>query len=634
MKRIIALLLIICFTIPLTAQEVKEEKPENYFNDLIKTLNKDQQVTPAKKEEKKPDIPKPTTILGVKEELKKEETNNPPKPEAKPVIPVKTSAPTPLPTPTITPASVASPKVTIAKPLPEKENKTKKNKQGKKADKVKESTNDNDSIVEKKKRLFKPYIEVPNPKTRNQKIYVKRLEKKPKSRMRLITLDGADIIHSRVNRPVRNILESTANLGLRSEYPSSLSIIPINNINLDVKTSVKPLVFWNNYLTTGELLTPELEDSMLADLGENGLEIPIDINIPTLIGFKLNLLGGSVYGNAGLFVQERMRIPNEFWGLIFDGSTVAEPFSMTEEMGVNVNTYSKLSAGYGSYFELPAFMGELRFGASINAYAGAFSSVNISELSLEPGTESTQLRGKAQVLSFMDTLTAIVPGGGIDFQYSMTDLDEFHNTFLPPTLGFDLGIAWRFKLNRLIPIFPGIFKNYIDVQASLQDIGASVTMNNAYINEFSFEAEAGDLLEMFNSDDPMDLESLVILEENTILEDSSVTRPLGMKFHVAAQYQPISLIMLKGSYSEYLTEGINSNTGQNYSYGAEIFLGKAISLNGMVFQKGQYRYSEAGLRLQSLGSEFGLTVRLYDKDFSFTENISGAGLKLYWARFF
>ena len=588
MKRILTLLLIISVFMPLMAQENKEEKPESYFNDLVKTLNKEENTAPAKKDEKQGDIPKPATLLGVKEEPKKETPKETavevPAPEPYKPAPSSTSVPSPAYSPT--PSS--TPNIVVAKPAPEQKKKDKKTKKAKNID---EKATDDELIVEEKKRLFNPYIEVPKPKSRNQKIYVKRLEKKPKSRMRLITLDGADIIHSRVNRPVRNILDSPANLGLRSEFPSSISIIPINNINIDVKTSVKPFVFWENYLSTGELLTPALEDSMLADLGENGLEIPIDINIPTLIGFKINLLGGSMYANAGLFVQERMRIPNEFWGLLFDGATIADPFSMTEEMGVNLNAYTKISAGYGTFFELPAFLGELRFGASVNAYAGAFSSVNISELSLEPGTEETQVRGTAQVLSFMDTLTAIAPDGSFDFEYSP---DKFE-TLLNPTLGYDIGLAWRFKLNRLIPILPKILKNYVDIQASVQDIGAVVKMNHAYLREVNFEATAGDLVEMFSSDEPIDLSSLMILEENDVYEDSTISQPLGMKFHVCAQYQPISLIMLKGSYSDYLTEGLNSNNGPNYSYGAEVFLSKAISINGMVFQKGQYRYSEAGL---------------------------------------
>jgi hypothetical protein len=405
----------------------------------------------------------------------------------------------------------------------------------------------------------------------------------------------------------------------------------LNTIDIDAKTSFRPFVFIEDYLSTGELLTPEREDSLIASLGENGLELPIDISIPTLLGVKFNLLGGSVSANAGLYVQERMRIPSEFFNIIFDGTTMTNPFQMTEDLGVNLNTYIKGSLGYGSFIELPAFLGELKFGGSVNAYTGAFSSILISDLSLIPNATNTKIQGTMEVLSFMDTLDFIAPGGGFDLQYSLED--DFY-TIPTLSLGYDVGFAWRFKLNRLIPIFPKLFKNYVDVQVGVQDLGAKITMNHAYIRQINFEAEAGDLLEMFSGDDPLDISSLMALEETMVAADTSITRNLGTKLNLAINYQPISLIMLKGSYSQYISEGLNSNTGLNYSYGAEVYPFRSLALHGSVHQKGQYRYSEAGFRLQGIGSEFGLTLRVYDLDFSLTENLSGAGLKLYWARYF
>lgn len=496
---------------------------------------------------------------------------------------------------------------------------------GKKA----KSTN-NGERLEKENKLFKPYIEVPTPNTRKQKIYVKKLENKEINKMRLITLDKADIVHSRTNRSLRNALESPANLGLRSEYTNSLSVIPLNNINIDLKTSIKPFVFIEDYLTTGELITPEREDTLLSSLGENGLELPIDISIPTVLGVKFNLLKGSLAANTGLFVQERLRIPTEFFSIIFDGTTIEEPFHMTEDLGVNLNAYMKTSLAYGSFFELPSIFGELRFGAAVNAYAGAFSSVNISNLALIPSETNAQVEGTIETISFMDTLNFIAPGGGFNFDYSLAD----DYVGIPKiTLGYDVGFAWRFKLNRIIPLLPNILKNYVDVQVGLQDLGAKITMNHAYFREINFSAEAVDLLEVFSGNN-VDLSSLMLVEETMVHEDTSFSKPLGAKFNVAINYQPISLIMLKGSYSTYISDGINTVLGKSYSYGAEIYPFKSLALHGSVFQKGQYRYSELGFRFQGLSGELGLTVRLYDLDFSFTENIQGAGLKLYWAQYF
>lgn len=609
MKTTLRVLLILCLFLPLLAQEVVQEKPDQYFNDLVKTLNAKEELPAEKTEEEPSELPKPATLLGVDEKEEESKTLFSPEPKSENIPAQVDSA-----------NSTVSPKSDLADPSPQKSKKVKKIKEDKVAQ-------------EKEAKIFAPYIEEPDPKSKKQKKYVEKLEKKQSSRMRLITLDNADIIHSRTNRALRNGLINPANMGLRSEHTSSLAIIPLNIIDIDLKTSVKPFLFMQDYLSSDEILTPEKKDSMLAALGENGLELPIDISIPTLLGIKLNVLGGSVYANAGLFVQERMRIPNELWGILFDGATISEPFEMTEEMGLNLNAYTKLSAGYGSYYELPFFLGDLRFGASINAYSGVFSSINVTNLSLIPAAENTRFKGNIEILSFMDTLTLLSPGDEMNIDPDFNIEDDYLN-IAKMQMGLDLGIAWRFKLNRVLPFFPNIVKNYIDIQLGFEDIGAKIKMNHAYLRELRFEAEVDDILKLFNSDEEFDISSLAVVEENLLKDDTTYIKPLGTKFHLAGQYQPISQLMLKGSYSTYITEGINSNNGPNYSYGLEIFPVPSFSIHGSVHQKGQYSYSEAGLRFQGIGSEYGLTLRLYDLPFSFTENISGAGLKLHWARFF
>ncbi|MFA6618889.1 MAG: DUF5723 family protein [Candidatus Neomarinimicrobiota bacterium] len=606
MKTLAKALLILSFFLPLLAQEEPEKKPDQFLNDLVKTLKSGNEVSTDNAEQKTAELPKPATLLGVdkkEEEPKMLSIPDPAKPESE--------------------DSSLLPEKDLVIPAPETTAKAKKVKKVKEAKPKKE----------KETKVLASYIEEPDPKTGKQKKYIAKLEKKQQTRMRLLTLDNADIVHSRTNRALRNGLNNPANLGLRSEHPSSLAIIPFNNIDIDLKTSVKPFLFMQDFLSSDELMTSEREDSMLAALGENGLELPLDINIPTLLGIKLNLLGGSIYANAGLFVQERMRIPNEFWGLILDGATISEPFTMTEEMGININAYTKLSAGYASYYELPTFLGELRFGASLNAYAGVFSGINITNLSLIPAAENTRFEGNIEILSFMDTLTVFSPGDELNIDPDFNIEDDYLN-IAKMQMGLDLGVAWRIKLNRIIPVLPNMLKNYIDIQLGFEDIGAKIKMNHAYLREVKFEAQAGDILKLFNSDEEFDINSLTVLEENLLEDDTTYTKALGTKFHIAGQYQPISQIMLKGSFATYISEGINSNSGPNYSYGLEVFPVPAFSIHGSVHQKGQYQYSEAGLRLQGLGSEIGLTLRLYDLPFSFTENINGLGLKLHWARFF
>ncbi|MDZ7821785.1 MAG: hypothetical protein U5N26_08245 [Candidatus Marinimicrobia bacterium] len=135
---------------------------------------------------------------------------------------------------------------------------------------------------ESEPREFAPYIEDPDPRTRSQKKYVNKMEKAPNRNMRLITLDQADIIHSRKFRSVDAALANPANLGTRSEFYNSFSIIPVNTLSLDINTSTRPFVLLNEYFTTGELLTEAAEDSLISMLGPNGLEIPVGLELPTL----------------------------------------------------------------------------------------------------------------------------------------------------------------------------------------------------------------------------------------------------------------------------------------------------------------------------------------------------------------
>ncbi|RKY54354.1 MAG: hypothetical protein DRP93_05195, partial [Candidatus Neomarinimicrobiota bacterium] len=423
MKRILSILIIILL-VPffVIAQENKEgetAQPESFFNDLIKTLQPPVDSTKkAPVNTEKLPVPEPIKLIEpAPKELIEQENSDIPVPD-KAIVnesvdqstknPVSLPVNTPLPAETI-PAPVSVPQITpqqvptqnIVIGTPAGDDKKKKEKK----EKVKK---------EREKKEIVPYIEVPDPKSKSQKKYVTKMEKASKSRMRLITLDQADIIHGRKYRSAEYALQNPANLGVRSEFGNSFSIIPINTLDIDLKTSTRPFVFMDEYLSTGELLTPNREDSMVAMLGPNGLELPLDINMPTVVNLKMSLLRGSIFANAGLFVQERSRIPGEFFGIILDGATIDDPFQMNENLGVNISAYAKASAGYGSFIELPGVFGELRFGATVNAYTGAFASVNVTNLELVPSTEGISAQGSLEAMGPLDTLS-IFGSEGVQF---------------------------------------------------------------------------------------------------------------------------------------------------------------------------------------------------------------------------
>jgi len=638
MKRILSLLIIVLlvpfFAIAQESQKGETVQPESFFNDLIKTLNPTVDSTkkaPVKTEELP--VPEPIKIVEPvsKDMIETKNTDIPAPDKATPIegqstnnstttpqtvtLPLTTplpaeTTPVPVDVPQLTPQQVPTQDIVIGTPGEGDKKKEKK-------EKIKK---------EREKKEYVPYIEVPEPKSKSQKKYVTMMEKAIKSRMRLITLDQADIIHGRKFRSPEYIVQNPANLGVRSEFGNSFSIFPINTTDIDLKTSTRPFVFIEDYLSTGDLLTHEQDSTMIAMLGPNGLELPLDISMPTVLNLKMSLLGGSLFANAGLFIQERSRIPGEFFGIILDGATIDDPFQMNENLGVNISAYAKASAGYGTFVELPSVFGELRFGATVNAYTGAFTSVNVTNLELVPSLDGVSVQGTLEAMGPLDTLSLF---GSEGFQFSLVDDLMGIPGF---SLGYDFGLAWRFKLNRILPLAPNFLKNYFDFQIGIEDLGASITMNHAYMREINFEMVTDDLLSTFSGG--INLDSMMVLEETLINSDSTITQPLGTKLNMSLSYQPIPQLILKGGLTSFLSEGLNSNTGQNYFYGAEIYPISSLCLFGTVTQKGNYRYSEAGFKLLSTKSEFGLKLRVYDLDFSFTENVSGAGLQFNWARYF
>lgn len=622
MKRLsIFIILLILVPLFVIAQEEGNE-PETYFQELIRNLNPGSDTLATETETMTDSLTEAETLVPEADTLASENISEEPETAGEDAAEPQIIQTTPFKDTTSAETVVSRDSSALPQPetpVAETPEKSKKEKQPK-PEKVKKEREPRES------KEYVPFIEPAVAKNGSQTKYLKPLEKAPKRRMRLITFDQADIIHGRKYRSVEAALENPSNLGVRSEYFNTFSIIPINTIDINVNTSTRPFVLLEEYFSTGELLSEAAEDSLIDMLGPNGLELPIDISFPTLISLKMAPVFGSFYLNSGLFIKERSRIPSSFFDIIFEGATFDNPYQMTDPLGVSLNLYLKNSLGFGSYVELPDPFGEVRFGAAANAYAGAFASVNITDLELVPAEENTRLEGKMEILSFADTLNIFGEDG---FQFHIVD-DYMGISKI--TAGIDVGVAWRFKLNRVLPYAPSILKNYFDLQLGIEDLGASIAMNHAYLREISFQAEATDLLETFGGEFSMD--SIMVIEEKLVSADSTVSMPLGSKFRVDLNYQPIPHLLLKGGWSTYITDGLNATSQPNYYYGVEIYPVSALCIHGSVTQKSYMRYWETGLKLYGKKSEFGLKARLYDLDFSFTENVSGAGIMLNWARYF
>ncbi|MDX9778600.1 MAG: hypothetical protein RBT43_07575, partial [bacterium] len=196
MKRLLLfILLLICVPLFVFSQEEYSNEPETYFQELIKTLNPNAQKDSAKAEEniekKVPPLPAPDPVPA--EEVSKEAEI----PDETPLqIPVQHET---SPSPSLPPASplplspiiqdtppagetVTDDKSTAALPVPDNEivigdKKAKKEK----PEKVKKEREPREP------REYVPFIEPAVAKNKSQGKYVKKLEKAPERRMRLIT---------------------------------------------------------------------------------------------------------------------------------------------------------------------------------------------------------------------------------------------------------------------------------------------------------------------------------------------------------------------------------------------------------------------------------------------------------------
>lgn len=474
-------------------------------------------------------------------------------------------------------------------------------------------------------RLFKPYI-IPaeNPKNKTQRNYLKTMNKMPDRRQRLVTFDNSDIIFGRHYRSVLHGIENPSNLGVRTEKMNSFSILPINTIDLDVKSSTPPLELLENYFSGGG---QTLDSNFVNDLGDGGFSLPISVSLPTILNIKLSGVFGTLSLNSGLFVSEDFLLPASFFGIIFEGATFDDPYEMTSDLGLNAAAYLKNTVGYGSFIDLPRPFGELRFGGNVNVYAGAFASAELTQLELTPTTEGTTVQATATVSTLADSLNLIDENG---FHYGLpTDYMSIPQF----TYGFDAGLAWRFKLNRILPIMPNILKNYIDVQVGVQDIGASLQMNHGITKEITFEAEVGDVLSLFMGDS-LDVNELMEIDERVVSQDTTLTRPIASKLTFGFTYQPLDMIMVTANFKQTLSDGIGASEALEYKYGLYVYPTPSFGVYAGLQKEQQYESWDVGLMANSMKSEISLIVKVYNTPFDLDSGLSGAGLRLNWARYF
>lgn len=654
MKRILILTLILLLPIMAIAQE--EASTQNFLQELVNVLNTDSSKASDKAKEeaaKKLDSALSPIVDKLEDEAgkaiksgAKKAANILPAPSmpavSKPAVTQKSASPKlavpALPKTADSKAKAASKSVTpdlnapILSPnisIGSKSGSDSKTKKGL-FNRKKKSEEESDPLAAseeengEKDRLFKPYI-IPaeNPKNKTQRKYLKTLDKMPNRRQRLVTFDKGDIIFGRHYRSVLHGIENPSNLGVRTEKMNSFSIIPINTLDLDVKSSTAPLELLENYFSTSQTL----DSNFVNDLGVGGFSLPVSLSLPTLLNVKLSGVFGTLSLNSGLFVSEDFLLPASLFDIIFEGATFDDPYEMTADLGLNVAAYLKNTVGYGSFIDLPRPFGELRFGGNVNVYAGAFASAELTQLELTPTTEGTTVSATATVSTLADSLNLLGDGGfyyGIPSDYM--SIPQF-------TFGYDAGVAWRLKLNRILPIMPNVLKNYIDVQVGVQDIGASLKMNHGITKEITFEAQVGDVLSLVMGDS-LDVNELMDIEERVVSQDTTLTRPIASKMTFGFSYQPIDMIMVTANFKQTLSEGIGASETLEYKYGLYVYPTTSFAVYAGLQKEQQYESWDLGLIGSGMNSEISLILKVYNTPFDLDSGLSGAGLRLNWARYF
>ncbi|MEA3500484.1 MAG: hypothetical protein U9R41_05645 [Candidatus Marinimicrobia bacterium] len=478
--------------------------------------------------------------------------------------------------------------------------------------------------------------------SKREKKYLTKLRMKKKHRQRLITLDKSDIIFSRKTRTSISNIQNPANIGIKAETLTNLSLIvtPIPNISFNVWNSSFSVNTVNTYFNDGRLLTQDELDDFVSLFKTDGLGLKTNIELPSIFSVKLPLVFSSFFINVGAYVSEKGTLPGEVLAIPFQGNrTPGLSFNnpLTDaKSDFEVSAYGKATFGLGSFYSLPNIksieLPDLRFGFNINMYSGLYASVKARNITISIDEETGDSFGMDLIITApLDTFNVIA--GDTLSDVSIAEPNDLTNIAQIST-GFDFGVGMRFHLNEYIPIeMPSFLKNDLDIQLSFQDIGAKLKTGNMIKKELSV---SGTYLDPEN----IDIDSIMVFSETTIDSAFTYSENISSKMNMIFTYQPIDQIFIKTGFTSFLNKGIGYEDRSRLFISFDVFPVKWFFLNYKVeriennkhFQTGfgfLTKNWDASFYIHSV-NEMGFVGYNFSESYvTASENIKGLGISLY-----
>jgi len=368
--------------------------------------------------------------------------------------------------------------------------------------------------------------------------------------------DKAYVVFSRLHRKADYALMNPANIGVKSRTLWGLGLpgVPFPNLGLSVQNSSFSIGTINTYFNDGRLLTEEELDEFVGLFYEDGLNLKLNVSLPSLFTLRFPVGYGSAFINTGVVVEQDGTLPGEVLAIPFKGIRFNDPI-YTENLDMVIGTYLKTNVGYGTNIPISEY-GNLRVGASMNFYAGSFASVNTKHMSIVSTPDSISISGNA--------ITTMV-------DYGDPDPGEIIS-FSP---GFDVGVGFHFRLGEMLGLFDN-FSNDLDVQIGLQDLNAKLSSGDMIRKYYSI---SGSLSSLDDASDSDALDSLLIQEE--FVEDSAYVDEydIASRANIMLSYQPFSFLMLQAGATSFLTEGLGYDENLHYSMKAHLFPLTWLNLN-------------------------------------------------------
>jgi len=475
--------------------------------------------------------------------------------------------------------------------------------------------------------------------TKREKKYIAKLKNKKKHRQRLITLDKSDIIFSRKARTPLSNIKNPANIGIKTEALTSLSLvaIPIPNISFNVWNSSFSVNTFNTYFNDGRLLTEDELDNFVSLFKADGFGLKANIELPTIFSVKLPLIFSSMFINFGSYINASGVLPGEVLAIPFQGNrTPGLSFDnpLTDaKSDFETTAYGKITFGLGSFYTLPNIknieLGNLRFGVNINLYSGIYASVQGRNISISIDEETGDSFSMDLILAAPLDNFKIIEGDTL----SELDIEEPSEISNIPTIsaGFDFGVGMRVRLNKYIPIgMPKFLKNDLDIQLSFQDIGAKLKIGNMIKKELSV---SGTYLEPLD----VDIDSMMVFSETTIDSDYVHEENITSKMNMTFTYQPIDQILIQTGFTSFLNEGIGYEDRSRLFISFDVFPVKWFFLNYKIervesnkhFQTGfgfLTQNWDASFYIHSVNAMGFVGYNFAEEYFTASENIKGLGI--------